>query len=468
MRHGPVPGTDEGYVLNIPRPPGPDHARMHTPEETEAEVRAAFHAFLRAGSAPGADAVDASLEFLTPGFTGFGTGPSDHYPDAAAFAALVRRERELLPTASTFEETWTNIRQLSPGLALVEGQIRFEIEVAGEKHVVEPRCTVVLERQPGPDARGEGPWLIAHFHFSLANAAQGAEDTLLDSLVDRNRQLEREVARRTAELERALEELRDTQGRLIQQEKLAGLGRLTSGIAHEIKNPLNFVNNFAALSAELADEADAALAAPAPDTAGARALLADLRVNAGKVVEHGRRADAIVRAMMQHARGGTEPARRVDVNSLVEEHVQLALDSRDAGERDVEVLREYDPAAGEVEAAPQDLGRVLLNLLANAMDAVAERQDAAADESYLPSIVVRTERTDSAVSIVVADNGVGLPAGSEGRLFEPFYTTKPAGQGNVGLGLSLSRDVVVAHGGEIDAAPADGRGAVFTVTLPSQ
>jgi signal transduction histidine kinase len=434
---------------------------MHpmTPTESEASARDVLLAFLRAGSGPGLDALDASLEYLAEEFTGFGTGPSDHYPDTAAFAALVRREKELGPASSTFDVQWMDTRELSDGVALSEGQVRFQIEMAGATHIVEPRFTAVATLRAGR-------WLITHFHFSLANAAQGAEDTLLDSLLDRNRQLEREVARRTAELERALEDLHAAQARLIQQEKLAGLGRLTSGIAHEIKNPLNFVNNFAGLADELAAEADQALAGAARDPDEARALLADLRVATGRVVEHGRRADAIVRAMMQHARGGTELARPVDVNALAEEHVRLALEAA-GGAGGVDVVRAYDPAAGLVEAAPQDLGRVLLNLLANALDAVAERADSAAGEAYLPTITVRTERTAAGVRIAVEDNGVGLPAGAEGRLFEPFYTTKPPGGGNVGLGLSLSRDVVVAHGGEIEAAPAEGQGAVFVITLPA-
>jgi signal transduction histidine kinase len=434
---------------------------MPTPQETEAEVRAALEAFFHAGSGPGAAAVEASLVSLADDFTGFGTGPSDYYPDRAAFGAHVRRERERAPATSTFEVPWMHAHALRPGLALAAGQVRFEIAMGGETHVVEPRFSAVVER------RG-GRWLLVHFHFSLANAAQGEGDTLLDALRDRNRQLEREVARRTAELERVLTELRAAQARLIQQEKLASLGRLTAGIAHEIKNPLNFVNNFAALSAELAAEAGAALAAPTPDTAEARALLADLGVNAGKVVEHGRRADAIVRAMMQHARGGAEAARRVGVNALVEEHVRLALDARREGEPGAEVVRAYDPAAGEVEATPQELGRVVANLVANALDAVAERAGAAGgqDGPYAPRIVVLTQRAGGLVRIAVADNGVGLPEGSDGRLFEPFYTTKPAGRGNVGLGLSLSRDIVLAHGGEIEGAPAEGGGAVFTVTVP--
>ncbi len=434
---------------------------MLTPQETEAEIRAAVHAFLLAGSGPGPEAVDASLACLADDFTGFGTGPSDHYPDRATFGAVVLREKALMATTRTFGVPWMHVRELRPGLALAEGQIRFEIDVGGETHVVDPRGTIVLER------RG-GRWLIVHFNFALANVAQGEGDTLLDSLQDRNRQLEREVARRTAELEGVLAELRAAQARLVQQEKLASLGRLTSGIAHEIKNPLNFVNNFAALSAELAAEADAALAAPAPDAAEARALLADLRVNAGKVVEHGRRADAIVRAMMQHARGGAEPARRVGINALVEEHVRLAIGARRDGGAGVEVVRAYDPAAGEVEAVPQELGRVVVNLVANALDAVAERAASAGggDGRYAPRIVVRTERAGGPVRIVVADNGGGLPAGAEGRLFEPFYTTKPAGRGNVGLGLSLARDAVAAHGGAIEVESREGEGATFTVTIP--
>ncbi|HLA64751.1 MAG TPA: nuclear transport factor 2 family protein, partial [Rhodothermales bacterium] len=246
---------------------------MPTPQETEAEVRDAVLAFFRAGSEPGMEAVDATLALLADDYTGFGTGPNDYYPDRASFGAHILRERALMPTASTFEVAWMRVRELRPGLALVAVQVRFSIAMGGQTHVVEPLGTIVLERR-------DGRWLFAHFHFALGNAAQQEGDTLLHALQDRNRQLEEEVARRTAELEGTLAELRATQSRLVQQEKLAGLGRLTAGIAHEIKNPLNFVNNFAALSVELADEADEALAAPTPDTAEARALLADLRVNA--------------------------------------------------------------------------------------------------------------------------------------------------------------------------------------------
>jgi signal transduction histidine kinase len=244
---------------------------------------------------------------------------------------------------------------------------------------------------------------------------------------------------------------------------MASLGRLTAGIAHEIKNPLNFVNNFAGLSQELVAELEAEA-----DPAVRQALLADLKANAAKIEEHGRRADAIVRAMMDHARGGSGERRSVALNGLVEEYARHAYHALRARHPAFAVTLDLDLAedAGEVEVVPQDIGRVLLNLLGNAFDAVRARA-AEAEGTYAPAVRVVTRRTDEGVEVRVEDNGCGMPAEVQARAFEPFFTTKPTGTGT-GLGLSMSYDVVTqGHGGTLTVESEPGVGSTFAMTLPN-
>ena len=280
----------------------------------------------------------------------------------------------------------------------------------------------------------------------------------------------REDASRYADsLEESLAELRAAQAHLVEQEKMASLGRLTAGIAHEIKNPLNFVNNFAQLSGELIGELVAQSEAdPTTRLVQVRETLADLRANAAKIHEHGRRTDAIVRGMMEHARGGAEPRRAVDINEMVEHNVALAVEERHGREPDFAFTVDHrlDPDAGGVEAAPEQLGRVVVNLVSNALDALHEAaRDAGPD--YRPHIEVTTRRTDGHVAIAVADNGAGVPEAVRAHIFEPFFTTKPTGRGNIGLGLSLSRDLIVrGYAGTLDVESEPGVGTTFTVTLP--
>jgi len=276
--------------------------------------------------------------------------------------------------------------------------------------------------------------------------------------------LEQRVADRTAELNQSLENLRAAQQQLVHSEKMASLGTLTAGIAHEIKNPLNFVNNFASLSLELIDEAD--LPACSDDL---RDLVSSLRMNAEKIEEHGKRADSIVRSMMQHARGGTGQRERVDLNDLVSEYLDLAWHGERAKSTgfDVELAKDLDSTVGIIEVVPQEIGRVLLNLLGNAFDAVSD-QTAAADGDYHPRVEVSTERAGAEVVIRVRDNGPGIPDDVAPRIFEPFFTTKPTGSGT-GLGLSLSYDIVAqAHNGRMTAENSDDGGAIFTVALPAR
>jgi uncharacterized protein (TIGR02246 family) len=223
---------------------------MPAHDEMEAEVLATIQALLHAWARPGAEAIDAFLAYVADDFAGLGTGPGDYYPGRDALRALTQREQAQMPYPLSFEVPWMKVRVLHATLALAEGEIRLEVHAEAETHVVAPRCSLVLERR-------DGRWLLVQFHFSFADARQNAGDTLMDVLEARNRELEREVARRTAELEASLANLKAAQARLVHQEKMASLGQLTAGIAHEIKNPLNFVNNFSQLSVDLAHELEA-------------------------------------------------------------------------------------------------------------------------------------------------------------------------------------------------------------------
>ena len=281
-----------------------------------------------------------------------------------------------------------------------------------------------------------------------------------------NTRLFNEVQDRTRELAKSLDDLRAAQDRLIQTEKLASLGQLTAGIAHEIKNPLNFVNNFAALSSELTDELNATLASlPLTDDVRAEVdeLTGLLKDNLGKVVQHGRRADSIVKNMLLHSREGTGEHRETDINALVEESLDLAYHGARAEKPqfDVTVKRELDPKAGTAELLPQEITRVLLNLISNGFYALARRGD-----GFDPMLSATTRDRGTEVEIRIRDNGTGIPPDVKEKMFNPFFTTKPAGEGT-GLGLSLSHDIIVKqHGGTIDVATEPGAFTEFTIQLP--
>ncbi|SFJ42371.1 GAF domain-containing sensor histidine kinase [Bradyrhizobium sp. cf659] len=286
-----------------------------------------------------------------------------------------------------------------------------------------------------------------------------------------NTRLFNEVQDRTRELARSLDDLRAAQDRLIQTEKLASLGQLTAGIAHEIKNPLNFVNNFASLSAELTDELNEVLA-PVPFAGDVRAevdeLTALLKDNLGKVVQHGRRADSIVKNMLLHSREGGGEHRLSDINALVEESLNLAYHGAraEAPQFDVTLRSELDPAAGQAEVFPQEITRVLLNLISNGFHAVTKRKAEGGASGYEPVVIAATRDRGDTIEIRIRDNGTGIADEVREKMFNPFFTTKPAGQGT-GLGLSMSHDIVVKqHGGTIDVATKPGEFTEFTIRLP--
>jgi two-component system NtrC family sensor kinase len=286
-----------------------------------------------------------------------------------------------------------------------------------------------------------------------------------------NVRLFRALQARTEELSCSLEELRTAQDRLIQTEKLASLGQLTAGIAHEIKNPLNFVNNFSALSVELIDELQEALdgaVADGPSRAEIDELAAMLRGNLEKIVRHGKRADSIVKNMLLHSRQGAGEHRLADINSLVEESLNLAYHGARAEEQGFNVTLEksLDPTAGEVDLYPQEITRVLLNLIANGFHATTRRAAAEAGNAYEPKLAASTRDLGDSVEIIIRDNGAGIPPEVREKMFDPFFTTKPAGEGT-GLGLSLSHDIIVKqHAGTIEVDTKVGRYTEFRIRLP--
>ncbi len=279
------------------------------------------------------------------------------------------------------------------------------------------------------------------------------------------------VEARTRELAASLENLRTTQDRLVQTQKLASLGQLTAGIAHEMKNPLNFVNNFSGLSAELIDELQDALNGLSFD-GKARAQLNELtdtlRGNLEKVVQHGKRADAIVKNMLLHSREGSGEHRLVDINAIVEESLNLAYHGARAEKQGFEIRlkRSFDPNVGEADVFPQDITRVLLNLFSNGFYATAERKAQVGSDSYEPTLAASTKSLGDRVEICIRDNGTGIPFKVKEKIFDPFFTTKPAGQGT-GLGLSISHDIVVKqHSGSIDIDTKPGEFTEIRIILP--
>jgi two-component system NtrC family sensor kinase len=284
-------------------------------------------------------------------------------------------------------------------------------------------------------------------------------------LSEQNVMLEKQVMERTTELNKSLDTLRSTQSQLIQSEKMASLGELTVGIAHEIQNPLNFVNNFSEVNKELLSEMKEEI--ENGNLQEAKSIAGTIIDNQEKINHHGKRADAIVKSMLQHSRSSSGSKQPTNINTFAQEHLKLAYHGFRAKDKTFNVTTKtnFDSDIGAVNIVPQDIGRVILNLLNNAFYAVNDKKNKAADDSYEPTVSVSTKKVDSAVLISIADNGNGIPEEVLGKIFQPFFTTKPTGQGT-GLGLSLSYDIVKAHGGELSVETVRGEGTVLSIQLP--
>jgi len=281
--------------------------------------------------------------------------------------------------------------------------------------------------------------------------------------------IEREKAQKkeleqAKEIEKAYHELKTTQQQLIQSEKMASLGELTAGIAHEIQNPLNFVNNFSEVNeeliSELVDEVDKG------NTTEVKLIAADIKENSEKINHHGKRADAIVKGMLQHSRSSSGVKEPTDINALCDEYLRLAYHGLRAKDKSFNAITktEFDNTIGKIHVMPQEIGRVILNLINNAFYAVGEKKKTAGD-GYEPTVVVSTKREKDKIEVRVKDNGNGIPQKVLDKIFQPFFTTKPTGQGT-GLGLSLAYDIVKAHGGEIKVGTKEKDGSEFIILLP--
>jgi signal transduction histidine kinase len=325
------------------------------------------------------------------------------------------------------------------------------------------------------DDHEEYSWIaiVAAFIYVMARwAASKKQMQELNIFVQRNAELDRLVAERTAELtnqkeelQATLEQLQATQQQLIQSEKLASLGELTAGIAHEIQNPLNFVNNFSEVSIELIDEMQEEL--EKGDKEEAISIASDLKENLSKIIHHGKRADGIVKGMLQHSRASSTVKEPTDINKLADEYFRLAYHGLRAKDKsfNAELETHFTEPLPMIRMVPQDVGRVLLNLFNNAFYAVHQKQKSNPD-GYKPTVTVSTEAKDGQVIITVRDNGSGIPDSVKDKIMQPFFTTKPTGEGT-GLGLSLSYDIIVkGHGGNINIDTVEGKYSAFSIILP--
>ncbi len=293
-------------------------------------------------------------------------------------------------------------------------------------------------------------------------------DVLIREFTGREEQLKEQVRQRTLELQQknellevAMDDLKKSQQQLVQIEKLASLGQLIAGIAHEIQNPLNFVNNFSQLSKELVQESKEAESQEERDE-----ILEDLEKNLEKINHHGRRADSIVKNMLEHSRAGSGEKQSTDINQLCREYVNLAYQGMRANNPDFncDLKVETDDSLPMIKVVAQDISRVFLNIINNALYALNERKKKEGSD-YLPVFKLKTSQEGNKILITIDDNGTGIPEAIQKKVFEPFYTTKPTGQGT-GLGLSLSFDIVNSHGGEISFVSESDKGTTFSIRLP--
>ena len=306
---------------------------------------------------------------------------------------------------------------------------------------------------------------ISEFKLERTEKVKRTTAILLEETIEELEQKRKAIEETNAALNKSLEDLKSTQSQLIQSEKMASLGELTAGIAHEIQNPLNFVNNFSEVSNELIDEMIEEI--ENNDLEEVKAIASDVKQNLEKINHHGKRADGIVKGMLQHSRSSDGIKEPTDINVLADEYLRLAYHGLRAKDKsfNATLKTDFDKSIGMINMASQDIGRVILNMITNAFYAVDEKKKAGV-ENYEPTVSVMTKKEGNNLEIIVGDNGNGIPDEVKDKIFQPFFTTKPTGQGT-GLGLSLSYDIVKAHGGELKVKTKKDEGTEFTIILPN-
>lgn len=310
-------------------------------------------------------------------------------------------------------------------------------------------------------------WKIVHWHGSTPVETKEGDSWHTEEWQLKNEKLQQLVDQRTAELKETIVNLKAAQAQLIHAEKMASLGELTAGIAHEIQNPLNFVNNFSEVSNELLDEMNEELEQGAYDEA--KMIASDIKQNLEKITHHGKRADSIVKGMLQHSRKSTGEKEHVDLNQLIDEYLRLAYHGLRAKDKSFNAHLEthFDDTIDSISIIPQDMGRVILNLITNAFYAVSEKHNElkTSNHEYHPTVSIQTKQEKNAVEIYIKDNGNGIPKKIVDKIFQPFFTTKPTGSGT-GLGLSMSYDIIKAHNGQLTVESEEGQQTVFKIVLP--
>jgi len=343
------------------------------------------------------------------------------------------------------------------------------------ENLSEEQKTVIIKSLKDADKE----MAITAFKLDRTEKVKRTTAILLEETIEELEQKRKAIEETNAALTKSLEELKAAQAQLIQSEKMASLGELTAGIAHEIQNPLNFVNNFSEVSNELLDEMKEEIDKGNYDEV--KAITKDVKQNLEKIVHHGKRADGIVKGMLQHSQSSSGVKEPTDINTLADEYLRLAYHGLRAKDKSFNAKFEtdFDASLPKINVVPQDIGRVILNLITNAFYVVNERAkhekaDVKSDSSYVspftshyePLVIVSTKNLGDKIEISVKDNGPGIPDSIKEKIFQPFFTTKPTGQGT-GLGLSLSYDIVKAHGGELKVETMQGNGSLFVVQLPN-
>jgi len=398
------------------------------------------------------------FSFCADFVTFIGSGLNEKAGNKEEYIAINKTGNEQYPAKFGIDIIWSRISILGD-TSWVETEVEWTMLIDEKVQKELLRNTVLLKKI-------DSKWMIVHVHGSMPDYRLAGTNYITNSETSkRNLELEKKVFERTRELNLALENLKNTQVQLIQSEKMASLGELTAGIAHEIQNPLNFVNNFSEVNTELIDEMKEEI--EKGNINQAKLLANDIADNEQKINHHGKRADAIVKGMLQHSRSSTGVKEPTDINDLADEYLRLAYHGLRAKDKSFNALMkmDYDQSIGNINIIPQDIGRVILNLITNAFYAVTEKKKTNS-QGYEPTVTLLTKRLGNEVLISVRDNGDGIPQKVIDKIFQPFFTTKPTGQGT-GLGLSMSYDIVTkGHGGQLKVETKEGEGTQFIIILP--
>jgi len=396
---------------------------------------------------------------------GYGTTLDEKINSLGELRSLIIRQREQSDGISMDIDIVPVLRRLmaNGNAAFYVDEVTIKMNIGGEKHELFIRYTSVWEYE-------DKQWKAVHFHGSTAVETESETDTWhINKWKKMSEELQELVDIRTGELSNSLEELKSMQHKLILQEKLAGLGQLAAGIAHEIKNPMNFVNNFSELSLEYMKEIQNELSKLEENEATREIgdLVVAVEENLQKIHQHGKRADGIVKSMLMHSRGGKGIMEPTNLNELIREYVNLSFHGMRAGNAAINVKIDYqlDPDLPQVDLNPENFSRVILNLCNNAFDAMRSKQKQNQDKDYLPTLKVKTEIRGDKVLVAIEDNGPGVPDEIRDKLFEPFFTTKRGTEGT-GLGLSITHDIIKTHGGSIQIASKVNDFTRFEILIP--